>query len=190
MNRLPVFASVVVASAVLFAALPASAAEPAAPGDAAKNLSVGGDLAVTLPVGNLADVAGLGLGALVRVDYRVIDTVSVGGRAGFIYNLSKDAGSGSFGISEAPIFGAARYHFLGREVNGPYAALELGPVLIFSRATVLGASASDSTTKLGTSLGGGYQIGKIDLRASLLVLDVGHLGDTMSLMANVGYSFL
>jgi hypothetical protein len=165
----------------------ARAAEP--PKEEAKNASIGADAVFALPVGNLSDVAGVGFGTLARFDYRVADPVSVGARAGFVYHLSTSIGNDSAGISEAPIFASARYHFLGRDPNGPYAALELGPVIVFGRATVQGVAASSSDTKLGGTIGGGYQLGAIDLRAGLLVLDVGHLGDTLAIVAGAGYTF-
>jgi hypothetical protein len=175
----------------VFSSATASAAEP--PDTAPKNGSFGADAVFSLPVGNLSDVAGPGFGALLRVDYRVADSVSVGGRAGFVYQLSKSIGNETVGISEAPIFASARYHFLGREPNGPYAAVELGPVIVFGRATAtaLGASASSSAndTKFGGSIGGGYALGAVDLRAGLLMLDLGHLGDTLCIVAGVGYTF-
>jgi hypothetical protein len=151
---------------------------------------VGADLAVALPVGNLSDAAGIGFGGLVRFDYRVVDTVSVGGRAGYVFHLGKDLpGGGSVGLSEAPIFGAVRYHVLGAAADGPYAALELGPVLLFGRGTSNGVSVSSSDTKLGGTVTGGYRLGAVDLRAGLLVLDLGHLGDSLSIVAGAGYTF-
>jgi hypothetical protein len=50
-------------------------------------------------------------------------------------------------------------------------------------------SGSSSETDLGLNAGAGYRMGDLDLRGSLCIFDLGHAGDSMGLMASVGYNF-
>ncbi|MEP6655154.1 MAG: hypothetical protein ABJA82_17450 [Myxococcales bacterium] len=52
-----------------------------------------------------------------------------------------------------------------------------------------GNSASDSQTDFGITVGGGYRTGDLDIRVALHVLDLGNAGDSMALVAGVGYNF-
>ncbi len=48
---------------------------------------------------------------------------------------------------------------------------------------------SGSDTNFGLTLGGGYRLNQLDLRLQLEFLDLGHAGDSMALVASVGYDF-
>ena len=48
---------------------------------------------------------------------------------------------------------------------------------------------SSSDDNLGLTLGAGYRMGDIDIRAGLHFLDLGNAGDFMELVASVGYNF-
>lgn len=151
--------------------------------DMKKRGAVGGDAAFVLPVGNLFDAASVGVGALGKFEYTLPPPVTVTGRVGFVYHFSKDFAGTSVGISTIPIWVGGKIHPLGTK-EGPYGAIELGPTVILAR----GGGASDSTTRFSMTLGGGYQVGPVDIRAGLWVYDVGHFGDSMALTVNVGYA--
>lgn len=151
--------------------------------DMKKRGAVGGDAAFVLPVGNLFDAASVGVGALGKLEYTLPPPVTVTARVGFVYHFSKDLAGTSVGISTIPIWVGGKVHPLGTK-EGPYGALELGPTVILAR----GGGAADSTTRFSMTLGGGYQVGPVDIRAGLWVYDVGHFGDSMALTVNVGYA--
>ena len=84
---------------------------------------------------------------------------------------------------------------LGLTVGSLYAVNTLGGILgtFLSGFFLLPAFGVQTTTflaaKFGLVLGAGYQLGDLDFRGSLMSYDVGHFGDAMSVMANVGYRF-
>jgi hypothetical protein len=88
-----------------------------------------------------------------------------------------------------------KYYF--GESFGPYVGGELGLNILMASAdsgdsSVAGAgntTSSSSETKVGLNAGGGYRAGKLDLRAAVAFLDLGHAGDSMGILASVGYSF-
>ena len=168
-------------------------ASPPAPAEETKRFGVGADAAFVLPIGNLADAASIGLGALGKFEYAATPSIAVTARAGFIYHLSKDLpGGNSVGISVIPILGGIKFYPVEKS-TGFYLAPEAGLMDVIGRATVAtpvgSGSASSSDAKFGLVLGAGYQLGDLDFRGSLMSYDVGHFGDAMSVMANVGYRF-
>jgi len=174
----------------------AAAAEPDAKPEAANKTAFDASAAFALPVGNFADVSGIGFGAFGGVRHLVAKNVHITGRAGFIYHLSKDFGGYSIGTSELPLLAGVRYTFVPANDGGFYGGAELGMSVLFTRASSstpglnLGPqSGGDTSVKASTALNLGYQVGKLDARATMYFVDLGHLGDSMALMATVGYSF-
>lgn len=161
-----------------------------APESAAK-ASVGGDVAFVPILGDLSNAAGPGFGALAAGGYRPLPPLEVTARIGYIHHLSRDQGGGSTGIAEIPALFGARYHlFEGK--SGPYAGAELGPNYVIGRASaggLGGRTVSDSELKVGATVGAGYLYRGFDARAQAFVLDLGHAGDSLAIMVNVGYRF-
>jgi hypothetical protein len=180
---------------------PAPAQAPAAPAEpdaqAAPEAVFGFDIepAFVLPIGNLADAAGIGFGGLVGMRRPVAKQLEITARAGFVYHLSKDYGAGSAGISEVPILGGVRYTFVPTASGGFYGGAELGLSIVFARAStsvdglVGPQSSSTSDTKASTALGVGYRAGMLDVRGAMYFIDLGHMGDSMTAMATVGFTF-
>lgn len=173
-------------------------AAPAAPDkksdaapEAPSKVSVGGDVAFVPLLGDLSNAAGPGFGALAAGGYRPLPPLEITARVGYVHHLSRDHGGGSTGIAEIPVLFGARYHFFQGK-NGPYAGAELGPDYVIGRASTGafgGGTASDSELKVGATLGAGYLYRGFDARAQAFVLDLGHAGDSLALMVNVGYRF-
>lgn len=171
----------------------AAASAGTAEADATKTLGIDGGIA--LPTGDWGDVAGVGFGALARLEMPLQAKLTLTARAGYLQHTSQDGDQGDTSTSEIPFFGGARYTFSGGDPAGEagkaaeiYGAAELG--LVISRFSVDvegGESMSESNTNLGMTLGAGYRTGKLDLRANLLFPDIGELGDVMGVMATVGY---
>jgi hypothetical protein len=152
--------------------------------------------AFVLPVGNLADAASVGVGALVGMRRNVAKQLDITARAGFVYHFSKEAGGGSVGISELPFLAGVRYTFVPTADGGFYGGGEVGMSILFARAAIndnalVGPqSTTKSEAKASTALGLGYQFGRFDAKGSLYVIDVGHPGDSMTIMASLGYAFV
>lgn len=171
------------------AAAPAETVEPAAPvtpteSTATQKMTVGADAGSVVPVGDFADGAGFGLAVLGRFEYAASPVLSVTARLGYHYHLEKN----NVTFSNIPIAGGVKYAF-GTGERRPYAAAEAGLNFSSTSGEVLGMSVSDSDTNFGLTLGGGYDMGKLDIRAGLEILDLGHAGDLLGLFVNVGYDF-
>jgi hypothetical protein len=147
---------------------------------------IGADAEVALPVGTLGDGAGLGFGALLRYEFTVITRANITARAGFIYHLSKDIdtplGTFTSHFWNIPLLAGIKV----AATDSLYVAGEAG--LFINHSSVDGGS-SDTSSKFGITVGGGYRLSSLDLRVGLGILDLGHAGDTIELFANLGYNF-
>lgn len=176
--RMPTCSLLCTATFAAFAATSATADTPR---------TLGIDGGSVLPTGDWGDAAGLGLGALARLEMPLAPKLTLAARLGYFHHLSQENNGADSSTSEIPLFGGARYQFSGTETAQIYGAAELGFVISRISIDANGQSMSDSDTNLGMSLGGGYRKGKLDLRANLFFPDVGELGDALGLMATVGY---
>ncbi len=173
---------------------PPAAAEPAAPAPApapaaaatggAANL-LGVDVAIGVPLGNFGDAAGIGFGPLVRFEHNLIPKLNLTGRVGFIYHLGKDVGTATITYTEIPVLVGAKYDV----TDAIYGAAEIGVIRTGASVKIGGTTGSSSDTNLGLTLGGGYKLNAIDIRAGLHILDLGHAGDSMELVVGAGYNF-
>ena len=160
--------------------------------------AIGGDAAVVLPIGHWSDATGIMLGPLARFEYEVSPQLLVTGRVGYLYGLRKSTDvlgvKTTYGINDIPLWGGVEYYF-GEAADGLYLGGEAGlNFLSFNVKTegdplVGSTSGSSSETDLGLNAGAGYRMGDLDLRGSLCIFDLGHAGDSMGLMASVGYNF-
>ncbi len=148
------------------------------------------DANVAIPVGDLADVAGLGFGPTGTFNFPLNQALTVTGRAGLIYHLKKTFSNPlgddvNTGILALPLLGGVKY-----SIGKVYVGGELG--LFHVRATGDGEGTS---TDLGLTAGVGYRIGKIDLRGGLQIYDLlgdsdadKNLTDSMTLFLTAGYT--
>jgi hypothetical protein len=151
---------------------------------------IGADGAFVLPLGNFSDGAGIGLGALMRYEYNVAPQLNVTGRVGFLYHLGKDVGGGTVNFWNIPVLVGAKYDI----ASGLYGAAEAGLFYNHASATVTipgfgSQTVSNSETDFGFNVGAGYKMGDLDIRAGLQIWNISHAGDTMGVIANVGYNF-
>jgi hypothetical protein len=151
---------------------------------------LGADLAFQLPLGDLADVTGLGFGGLVRFEYNLAPQLNLTGRAGYVYSLSKDQAGLKFSVDNIPVWAGAKY-FL---TDAVYAGAEVGlnTMKVKAEMNIMGSttSASDSETKLGVNVGAGVLLGALDIRAQLELLSIGDTTDMMALLVTAGYNFM
>jgi hypothetical protein len=149
---------------------------------------VGADGALNFPVGNFADMTGIGFGALGRYEYSLLPQLNLTARTGMILSVGttrKVFGqmTQDYAFHIFPIWGGARYFVW----ETAYAALELGLNVLIAAGDLPSA---ETAAKFGLNLGGGYQINDLDLRLGLQMYDVPHAGDTFALMFSLGYTFL
>lgn len=179
------------------AANPTSADQPARTddGDDGKNIGLGGDLLFLIPTGDLADGTGPQLGPLFRAGYRVMPSLEVTGRIGYLGGFSKSQGGAngadvSTSVAVIPIWAGARYFFMEPKA-GLYGAAEIGLNFISASVSAGDVSVSDSTTRFGANLGAGYVISKelpIDIRAQLSMYNLLGRNDGESVFLGVGLS--
>jgi hypothetical protein len=151
---------------------------PVAPASSEAKGLLGVDVLAAFPFGNLGDGAGIGIGGLLRGEYGVMPQLNITARLGYVHHLAKNEVT----FSEIPVWVGAKY-FVTEQI---YAAAELG--LVHVKASVGDFSTSDDN--LGFTVGGGYKLGDLDLRAGLHILDLGHAGDSTEIVVSVGYNFL
>jgi len=166
------------------------ASNPApAPAAAGTGILIGADLAFQLPLGNMADVTGMGFGALIRGEYKLMPNLNLTARAGYIYSLKKDNGGLKSSIDNIPIWVGGKFFI----TDMIYAGAEVGVNIMTAKVetSFLGTTVSGSSgeTKFGGDVGAGLLLGDIDVRAQVLILDFGHSGDSMGVMINAGYNF-
>jgi len=140
--------------------------------------TIGVDGAVVVPVGNYANVATVGVGALARIE------VPAGagfftGRAGVIAHASRVDSM----LTLVPLYAGYR---LPLGTSGAYLAGELGLTVGFATVDTPFGRMSASDTELGLTLGGGLKRGALDLRAGLFAPDV---NNAVALIGTVGYDF-
>jgi hypothetical protein len=143
----------------------------------------GVDAEVALPVGNLGDAYGLGFGGLLRYEFTVTTRANITARAGFVYHVPKDLGGGvKSHLFEVPLLAGIRF----AATPSLYIAAEFGAFVTHASVDDF---ASDTSTNAGITVGGGYRMGGLDVRIGLDILDLGNAGDTIELVAGLGYNF-
>jgi hypothetical protein len=155
-------------------------AQPAAVSTAPPVRVIGVDAMVGLPTGDYGRLASLVFGGLARVEIPM-GMVSVTVRGGALFHAMKSDSNAS--LIFFPIFGGVRYS-LG--ASGAYLAGELGASIAYASADTGLGSASDTTTKLGLSLGGGLRTGTLNLGGSLYFPDA---DNALAIMGSVGFDF-
>lgn len=175
---------------------------PGAPADpstneADKRIGIGMDLTLLIPVGALADATGPSLGPVVRFGYRVFPALEVAMRAGYLFAASKSQGGGVVARFDVlPVWLFARLFLLNPFV-GPYVAADLGMNLYLPlREPPLPGPAGDAITegrwRFGANVGAGYLISTsfpFDLRAQLLMLNLGGQHDKLNEKTHLGIGF-
>ncbi|MGM0574218.1 MAG: hypothetical protein ACQEXJ_00595 [Myxococcota bacterium] len=149
----------------------------------AEPMTLGVDGVFVAPVGDWADIAGVGFGGLLRFEYRLMEPLGLTARAGYIFHLDEDQGGGvDSSTNELPILVGARYY----SDIGVWGGLELGLFTIFTEIEGGGGSIDDTSTELGMVLSGGYRMGNLDFSAGLMLPEI---GDATGIFASVGFNF-
>jgi len=147
-------------------------------------IGVDGDFA--LPMSSYSDINGPGLGALLTIEYPVIEQLSLTGRAGFQYHLNKSPVAGAdFHVHSIPVLFGAKYYVMETDRQGLFAAAEMGMFDLMASTP----AGDDSAVKFGIGAGVGYQWKEWNFRLNLHSHDVGNFGDLLVVSGGVGYQF-
>jgi hypothetical protein len=155
-----------------------------------QTVSFGVDSDFSLPMSTYGDVNGPGLGALLTVEYPMIEQLSLTARAGFEFHLDKSpiAGVDSH-VHAIPVLFGAKYYVLEKDRQGLFAAAEMGLFTLMTSASSGGASGSSTDMKFGIGAGVGYQWNEWNFRLNLHSHDIGNFGDLLVVSGGVGYQF-
>jgi hypothetical protein len=134
---------------------------------------MGVDLQASLPVGDFGDVAGVGFGGLFRYEFTVVNAANITARAGFRYHLEKNSST----FFTFPLLA-------GLKVKLGEAAFVVAETGAFINHPETGFDAA-----LGFTLGFGYRISSVELRAGAEMLDAGHATDSIALTGGLGFNF-
>ena len=150
---------------------------------------VGVDGSFGRPIGNYADVNGVGGGILLTGEYPVLEALSATARIGFQYQMDKSVGAGiDAHVHSIPVLLGAKYYVMPNK-EGLFAAAELGMFDLMTGVSSGGASASQNDLKFGGGIGAGWSMKQWNARVNLHTHDFGHFGDALMVTAGVGYQF-
>jgi hypothetical protein len=155
----------------------------------APKLLLGVDGSFGIPLGNYANVNGIGGGVLLTAEYPLIESVSATARIGFNYQLDKTVPAvGDMHVHSIPILFGAKYYVMP-ERQGLFAAAEIGMFDLMTSVSAAGGSASQNDLKFGGGVGLGWEMKQWNARVNLHSHDFGNFGDLMMVSAGVGYQF-
>lgn len=175
---------------------------PGAPSDpttneADKRIGVGIDAVFVWPVGDFANSTGALGGPLLRFGYRVVPTIELSVRAGYLFAVSKDQGGGVVSkLDVLPVWLEARWLFLN-PFSGPYATLSGGVNMYVPTVTppipgARGDLVTATRNRLGANAGAGYILSKdlpIDLRAQVMLFNLIGQDERLNETEDIGVAF-
>lgn len=157
----------------------------------AHQILIGVDVESALPLSSAySDASGPGAGALLTIEYPLMEQLSLTGRAGFQYHLDKSPVAGvDSHIHAIPVLLGAKYYIMQQDRQGLFAAAEVGTFGLMASVSSPIGSASDTQLKFGMGAGVGYQWNQWNFRANIHAQDVGNFGDLVMVSGGVGYQF-
>jgi hypothetical protein len=139
-----------------------------------------------LPVGDYADVAGFGFGALGGIEVGMNPGLALTARSGYIQHLEQDNDEDSFKLRHIPILGGLKFTVPETPL---YLVGEVGAVMTRTETDVpFVGSTSDEETNLGWGAGFGTMAGPLDLRASFNVWDAANMSETLTIGLSLGFT--
>jgi len=154
---------------------------------------IGADIDAALPLGTYGDLNGIGGGALLTIEYPMMEQLSLTGRVGFQFHADKNSTVAGLSVDShvhsIPVLLGARYYVMETNRQGLFAAAELGMFDLMTGATVSGTSGSSNDIKFGVGAGVGYAWNQWSARVNIHSHDMGHFGDALMVTGGVGYQF-
>jgi hypothetical protein len=138
-------------------------------------ISVGADLALTLPMSDWGDQAGLGIGGMGRVALSFMTDLGVVGRIGYIHHLEKNGITSSI----LPILVGLKYDI----------AFGLGAELLMgmNRWSIEGGGGEITEWEFGMMLGAYFELMGIQVGANLFVPELAEIDNAFGLMFTAGF---
>ena len=152
---------------------------------------IGVDVESAIPLSSAySNLSGPGAGALLTIEYPLMEQLSLTARAGFSYHLDKSpiAGVDSH-VHNIPVLLGAKYYVMQQDRQGLFAAAELGMFDLMTGANFGGTSASSNDVKFGVGAGVGYQWNQWNARLNIHSHDMGSFGDSLMVTGGIGYQF-
>jgi hypothetical protein len=151
---------------------------------------IGADIDAALPLGTYGDLNGIGAGALLTIEYPMMEQLSLTGRAGFQFHADKTPPGApstfSSHVHSVPVLLGAKYYVMETNRQGLFAAAELG---MFDLMADTSAGGGASEVKFGVGAGVGYQWNQWSARINVHSHDIGNFGDLVMVTGGVGYQF-
>ncbi|HWE25974.1 MAG TPA: hypothetical protein VG496_18705 [Myxococcales bacterium] len=153
----------------------------------------GVDSDFSMPISSAySDANGLGLGALLTVEYPLpmIEQLSLTARAGFSYHLDKNppgAPTVDVHVHNIPVLFGAKYYLMENDRQGLFAAAEMGIFDLMAGSSV--GTVTGDGVKFGIGAGVGYAYKEWNFRVNLHSHDVGNFGDFLAVSGGIGYQF-
>jgi hypothetical protein len=144
----------------------------------------GGGLILGVPLGDFGDLVDFSVGLMLDLDYAITPDLSITGRLGYIYH---DIDGSGVSLSTVPLWAGVKYFFAPPGSARPFVAAELG--LDYNRIDIEGLG-HDSEVDAAMTLGGGFELDALSIRAFFAFINLDEAGDSMELMASVSYYFL
>jgi hypothetical protein len=150
--------------------------------------ALGVDLIAQSPVGDFADVAGFGLGALLRYEHHLAQSpLALTARAGYIWHMEAEVGPVTSNFSQVPLLAGLKYSLPGAPI---YVGADAGVSILMNDVEgPFGADDSSTETKFAWSAGAGYELGPVDIRLALYFADGAKMNESMSVGVSLGYNF-
>lgn len=125
-------------------------------------MTLGGDVGLFLPTGDMGDALSMGFGICPNFAYMMNDKLAITGTTGYVMWGAKEEIAGlETSFTDIPIKGGVKYYF-GTEKMKPYVQGEFGLHMLSAKVegTFLGYSIDESTseTEMGFSFGGGFEM--------------------------------
>lgn len=140
---------------------------------------VGGQVGISLPMGDFSDAYNMGFGFLGNFYYGINQNIELTGSLGYLH-WGLDAEGADGGFSDVPLLAGARYYFQ-RSAFTPYALAELGlHFRSFSFEVPFFGTIDESDTEFGLGFGAGflYDLGamQLDVNAKInIISDQNHI---------------
>jgi hypothetical protein len=125
-----------------------------------------------VPLGDWADITGLGLGLGLTYAYRATDQLALTGRTGYIVHLENErrlaGGTADLHTHEVPLLAGVRY----APLPGLYGAVEAGLIHFRAEREYTDHIATDGGFRLGGTIGAGYRLERFDFGARFFLPDL------------------
>jgi opacity protein-like surface antigen len=150
--------------------------------------ALGADFIAQSPVGDFGDVAGFGVGGLLRYEHHLARSpLALTARGGYIWHMEQETGAVTSNLSQVPLLAGFKYSLSGAPV---YVGADAGVSVRMIDTEGPGVDESDTETTFAWSAGAGYELGPVDIRLAFYFADGVKMSESMSVGVSLGYNFM